>query len=225
MLLTKIKNILRPIKHFIIKPQDHFLSKVNGVVHIGANHGQERLFYDKHGLEVLWIEAIPEVYEQLINNIAHLPKQKAIQALLTDVNGKEYDFHIANNQGASSSIYDFKKHQDIWPDVNYTSTISLTSHTFSTVVETEQLDMHKYQALIMDTQGSELLVLKGALEELKYFDYIKTEVPDFESYQDCCMLKDIEQFMHQNGYKEINRHKFASNEEGGSYFDIVYKKQ
>jgi hypothetical protein len=32
-------------------------------------------------------------------------------------------------------------------------------------------------------------------------------------------------FMTEHGYREWSRSKFASRAEGGSYFDIVYKKR
>ena len=78
--------------------------------------------------------------------------------------------------------------------------------------------------LVMDTQGSELLVLKGAIPILQNFTYIKTEVPDFESYKGCCQLKDLQSFLTQHGFKEFSRHKFATHPNGGNYYDIIYKK-
>ena len=60
--------------------------------------------------------------------------------------------------------------------------------------------------LIMDTQGSELLVLKGAIPVFQNFTYIKTEVPDFESYKGCCQLKDLQTFLKQYDFTELSRH-------------------
>ena len=39
-----------------------------------------------------------------------------------------------------------------------------------------------WDALVMDTQEPELLILKGAEPMLSQFKYIKTEAADFESY-------------------------------------------
>ncbi|KEF41330.1 MAG: hypothetical protein ER33_12165 [Cyanobium sp. CACIAM 14] len=216
---------MRRILRKVPDGSDHFLSEVSGVVHVGANTGQERDVYRSRGLCVVWIEPIPEVYRQLKANISKLSDQVALQALVAEVDGKNYEFHISNNNGESSSILDLKEHKDIWPDVDYTTTISLESITLSTLFKREQLDPSRYQALIMDTQGSELLVLQGSLPILRYFQYIKTEVSDFESYQGCCQLSDINAFMEKHGYQEIYREKFASRPEGGSYFNVVYKKR
>jgi FkbM family methyltransferase len=224
MIVDKIKALLRPIRRALKKKPDKFLKEVSGVVHVGANLGQERERYSSYGLSVVWIEPIPEIYSQLKVNIQGFKNQLAIQALVTDIEDKEYEFHIANNNGASSSILELKLHKDIWPGVNFTTSVLLKSITLPTLFKKEHVDASRYQALIMDTQGSELLVLQGSLPILNNFKFIKIEVPDFESYKGCCQLSDINDFMNKHGFKEFYRNKFASRAEGGSYFDIVYKR-
>lgn len=223
-MISKTRAKLGRIKAALKRP-DRFLSDVSGVVHVGANTGQERESYRKFGLRVLWIEPIPEVFSQLEHNISGLPGQRALQALVTDSDSTDYQFHIASNGGASSSILNLKEHTDIWPDVTYTSTISLKSITLASLFQREQIDPSEYEALILDTQGSELLVLRGSLSILENFKYIKTEVPDFESYEGCCQLADISEFMAENGYEEFTRNKFASRPAGGDYFDSVYRRK
>lgn len=220
----KIAALLHYLRNSLTGHPDNFLKDVSGVVHVGANSGQERDLYRLYGLKVLWVEPIPEVYTALCNNISGYRDQRAVQALVTDVDGKEYEFHIANNSGASSSILDFKEHADIWPGVTYTTNITLESVTLASLFRTEQVDPGSYQALIMDTQGSELLVLQGGLPVLDNFKYIKTEVPDFESYAGCCQLADVSEFMARHGYEELARRQFAGRKDGGNYYDIVYKK-
>ena len=224
MVVDKIKKLLRLLGRALKKNPDRFLKEVSGVVHVGANFGQERKLYRNYGLNVVWIEPIPEVFTQLESNIRGFKNQQAFQALVTDIDDKEYEFHIANNDGASSSILEFKQHKDVWPGVHYTTTVLLKSITLATLFKKEQIDASNYQALIMDTQGSELLVLRGSLPILDNFKFIKTEVPDFEAYEGCCQLSEINDFMSEHGYKEISRNRFASRAEGGSYFDIVYEK-
>jgi FkbM family methyltransferase len=219
-----VNKALRSIKRWIRGNPDHFLSDVSGVIHVGANTGQERVQYNDLGLRVIWVEPIPEIFAELEKNIEAFPNQRAFQALLTDVDGKEYEFHIASNNGASSSILELKQHRDIWPDVNYTTSIVLKSTTLASLVEKENLDIADYQALVLDTQGSELLVLQGSAGLLSAFSYVKTEVPDFEAYEGCCQLQDIDSFMETHGFKEFSRRKFASRVAGGNYFDIVYRR-
>lgn len=224
MIRSKIRHAYLDIRKLFSRNPDRFLSMVSGVVHVGANLGQEREVYAALGLDVVWIEPIPEIFAQLKENVQGFPNQLAIEALVTDIDDKEYVFHIANNDGASSSILAFKEHKDIWPNVAFTSSIKLKSTTLATLFKFNRLDACKYQALIMDTQGSELMVLRGSATILDSFSFIKTEVPDFEAYAGCCQLSDMTRFMTDHGYKEFSRRKFASREKVGSYFDIVYIK-
>jgi hypothetical protein len=89
----------------------------------------------------------------------------------------------------------------------------------------ERIDVARYDSLVMDTQGSELLVLKGAEPLLERVRFIKTEVPDFEAYTGCARLDDIARFLEERGFAELTRHRFATRAEGGSYYDVVYAKQ
>jgi FkbM family methyltransferase len=225
IMIEKIKGILRRIISKLKRDPNRFLRKVSGVIHVGANTGQERGLYAKYGLRVVWIEPIPDVFERLKENLKDYPAQRALKCLVTDQDGIEYQFHIANNDGASSSILGLKLHKDIWPHVDYERTIRLRSKTLPSLLEEEHVDYSEYDSLIMDTQGSELLVLKGAVSILENFTYIKTEVPDFESYEDCCQLGDIARFLAHHGYKEFSRHIFADCPNRGNYYDIVYERK
>lgn len=223
----RVRKIIRTPRRMIKRYKEGKIFKeISGIVHVGANRGQESELYAKHNLDVLWIEPIPEVFAQLLQAIKSHKKQKAFQALITDVDDQIYQFNIANNNGASSSIFQLKEHKEIWPKVDFNKTISLKSRTLSTLFEQEQITPTKYQALVMDTQGSELLVLKGSLPLLKYFKYIKTEVADFEAYENCCQLTDINDFMVANGFVEHFRNKFGrpTKTGGKSYYNIIYKR-
>ncbi|MGI9319383.1 MAG: FkbM family methyltransferase [bacterium] len=225
MRLAKIRAILGRKRRKFARDPHRFLRSVSGVIHVGANSGQERETYERLGFRVLWIEPIPAVFRELESNIAQFPRQRALQALVTDRDNETYPFHIANNKGASSSILELKDHKDIWPDVAYTDTISLSSITLPSLLQQEKIDPVAYDALIMDTQGSELLVLKGAAPLLEHFNIVKTEVADFESYAGCCLLADVDHFMRSHGFKPCVRHVFARHKSGGRYYDVTYRKK
>jgi FkbM family methyltransferase len=203
---------------------DAFLVHCKGVVHVGANTGQERETYRLQGLRVLWLEPIPEVYRKLVENLAHYPDQHAIQALVTDRDGDEYTLHVASNEGASSSILEFGKHADIWPEVTFERNIQVKGVTLASVMHGSRHKPEHYDALVLDTQGSELLVLKGAGPLLKGFRYIKVEVPDFESYVGCCTLSDVIAYLATKGFGVFSKHSFAEHPDGGRYYDVVFSR-
>lgn len=203
---------------------DGFLFTTNGVIHIGANLGQERLCYALHELHVIWIEPIPEVFAQLQENIKSFSNQIAYECLLSDQDDIEYQFNIADNNGASSSILDFGLHAHVWPEVKYARAISIKSKTLPRLVRDMNIDISKYDAMVLDTQGSELLILKGAGPLLSHFKYIKTEVSDFEAYKDCCTLTEMTGFLEGLGFYEESR-KLIMRSEEGCYLDVVYKNK
>lgn len=225
-IIERIKSILRKERPIINRPLAAFYKKSRGVIHIGANSGQERDGYLDSGLKVVWIEPIPEIFNDLSKNIEGYPNQIAIQGLVSDKDGVEYNFHIANNKGESSSIFEFKHHKDIWPGINYEQTIKLKSKTLPTILRNlDGLDISQYDALVLDTQGSELLILKGAIPILQGFNFIKVEVADFEAYEGCCQLSDIQSFLKPLGYYEYARFQTKKWKKGNKgYYDIVYRR-
>lgn len=207
------------------KPDTSFLRKVSGVVHVGANSGQERDTYRDLGLRVVWVEPIAEVFDELSRNISGYPNQRAIRALVTDEDGKDYQFNVSNNSALSSSILQFGQHRDIWPEVDYVSSRTLQSTTLEALFNREKLTPEMYPALVMDVQGAELLVLKGAGRMLGQFQFVKAEAADFESYIGCAVLSDLDEHLKQFGFEEIARQSFAKREAGGTYWDVTWERK
>ena len=205
-------------------PRDRYLQKCRGVVHVGANSGQERRVYERQGLEVFWIEPVPDVFGELTANIAPYPRQRALRALVTDKDGETVTLNIASNGGASSSILDLNEHKDIWPDVTYVGRIDCVSKTLVTALAEAGIDAAKFDALVMDTQGSELLVLKGAEPLLAGFKYIKTEAADFEVYRGCVRLAELESYLSARGFKVVRKDAFARRAEGGACYDVLFAR-
>jgi FkbM family methyltransferase len=204
---------------------DDFLSRISGLIHVGANSGQERDIYAAHGLSVLWIEAIPDIYDCLARNISKYKKQRAVRGLVTDQPGQSYTFHVANNEGASSSIFDFALHRDIWPDVIFTHDIELRSTTIDGILDDPVAHYPVYDALVMDTQGSELLVLKGASHALETINYIKSEAADFESYKGCATVDELTAYLAECGFRLVAKEAFAEHPNGGKYYELLFKKR
>ena len=202
-----------------------FLQNVRGVVHVGANTGQERAVYDSFRLPVLWIEPIPEVFATLQRNIAPYADQRAIQALVADTDGREVEFHVASNDGASSSMLAPSQHEELWPKVKFERKLRLTTQTLPSLLQQHGIDIRRYDALIMDTQGSELLVLEGAAPLLQQFAFIKTEAADFESYVGCCRLDELDAFLDAHGFEEHSRVRFPNQQPGKAYYEVVYRRR
>jgi len=223
-MLRTVRGVLRRARSLVTPVPESFLENARGVIHVGANTGQERDFYERYRLPVIWIEPVPEVFDQLKGNLRGYARQRAFRYLVTDADDQEYAFHVSNNDGKSSSILELKLHKDIWPEVAFTKSVMLRSVTLPSLLRREGVDIRNYDTLIMDTQGSELLVLKGAVPILPDLTFVKTEVSDFESYEGCCQLEDVGRFLEQHGFAERERHPFARRAEGGVYYDVTYER-
>lgn len=223
-MLPAAMKLLRKLRRLFAPDLNRFLRSARGVVHVGANVGQERELYRRRGLDVLWIEPIPDVYAELCRNIEGFPQQRALESLVTDRDDVEYEFHVANNRGESSSILELKEHKTVWPKIAFTTTLKLRSVTLPTLLAREGVDAAAYDALVMDTQGSELLVLRGAEKLLAGFKFIKTEVPDFEAYAGCAQLDELGAYLAGHGFREIARNRFATHPGGGGYYDVVFER-
>jgi FkbM family methyltransferase len=207
------------------KPEWKFLRKIRGVIHVGANVGQERSLYDAFGLKVLWIEPIPSVFEQLVANIRSYPNQRAANYLIVAEDGKEYELHISNNAGESSSILRLAKHSEMWPEVAYTASIRIPGVTLGTALREQSVPPSEYDALVLDTQGTEYRILEGASALLPLFRYVKVEAPDFKSYEGCCQIEQLTAFMNTHGFMEEVRCAFSYREGVGTYFDVIYRRR
>jgi FkbM family methyltransferase len=203
---------------------DGFLRFAKGVIHVGANSGQERDLYNLFGLRVLWIEPVSDIFRQLQLNIAGYASQQAVQALVTNEDDKEYEFHITNNAGESSSIYALKDHREIWPEVSVVKSEKLISTRLDTLLKSANHDAALYDTLIMDTQGSELLVLKGAVDLLARLRFVKAEAADFESYEGCCVADDLRGYLEPYGFRETARVRFAGSNETGNYYNLLFER-
>lgn len=200
-----------------------FLKKVAGVIHIGANEGQERFEYAKHGLNVIWVEPIPNVFKKLNSNLENFPKQRALNLLITADDKSNYEFKVSNFDGGSSSIFDLAGHAEIWPSIHYVESINLKGHTLSSVITEHGIEIADYQALVMDVQGAELMVLIGAEKILKCFKYIKLEASDFELYAGGCLLEDLTNYLYQHGFIVERKIKFAEQAGKGNCFNVLYR--
>ncbi|NBQ48542.1 MAG: FkbM family methyltransferase, partial [Sphingobacteriia bacterium] len=205
----------------------------NGIIHIGANGGQEAATYCNRGNNVIWIEASPFVMPTLLNRIAKYENQKAIQALVTDKDGIEYDFLCdKNNAGQSSSLFDFHLHTKMFPKVVMGESIKLTGKTLPTILKENNINLEEYRCINMDVEGAELLVLKGASSILHNFETITLEASDFESRVGQPMLQDIDDFMALNGFDKHTQRKIHHPYNGnvfeiddGNYYEVTYMQR
>lgn len=171
---------------------DQYQCRPKGVLHCGANIGEEAEAYKNAGAEkVVWVEANPEIYKTLCSNIEKYPNHVALNHCISDRNDQEVTFHIANNGGQSSSFLEFGTHARNHPTVKYIDHIQLkTKRLDSMDIDFEGLDF-----FAADLQGVELFALKGLGENLKQFKWVYLEVNREQVYLGNALVGEIDQYL------------------------------
>jgi FkbM family methyltransferase len=225
-MIRKFFNLLKKVFKFILHGKfDKFLKEIpnGGVIHVGANTAQERNHYKNLGIKyVVWIEADPELFEIAKKNISKEDYENhlVLNYLVTDKNDNSYRFNITNNGGNASSIFTLKK---LDPGLQYIKTIELKSKTLSEIVKVENIDLEKYQTLVIDAEGSEKLILDGAKELFPYLKNIKLENGNVNFFKEENYNEEIHTYLKKFNFIEKKRTEIYKNSQGKLY-DILYSK-
>jgi len=172
-----------------------------GIFHIGAHRGGEAPIYEWLGKKVIWVEANPKIFIDLLINIKQFRFQKAINALLTDKDDEKINFYISNNDAASSSIHKFgnlsKGKDSLWQNKNLKmiDEMSLISKTLDTVIQQHQIEIKNYDHWVIDVQGAELDVLKGSKQNLKFCNSLYIEVSKGDVYDKGSQWIEVKKFL------------------------------
>ncbi len=175
-----------------------------GIIHIGSHYGEESELYNEIGFNnVLWIEADPVSFEQLVKNTKLYNNHVCYNYLLSDKTEK-VKFFIADNNGHSSSLYqlDEKISNKVWGNLNNENFIYLESLRFDEVFNKETID--KYNVLNIDVQGAELRVLKGMGEFINSFEMCILEINFQRIYKGSALFIEVEYFMNSHSFKRVS---------------------
>ena len=164
--------------------------RITGAFHIGAHECEELDFYHQLGVDsshIVWIDALPQKVQEArdrgIPNVFH--------AVITDKDNEEVSFHVSNN-GQSSSVLEFGTHLQEHPSVNYVDTITQKSTTIRSFINSQYIDIKKYNFWNFDIQGAELMALRGAGDLIHTASAIYLEVNEKELYKGCGLIDEID---------------------------------
>ena len=107
------------------------------------------------------------------------------------------------NEGMSSSVLEPKKHLDIRPDIKFNAKEEVEMTTLDNLMAKKALPVHHYNFLLIDVQGYELEVLKGAEKTISGVDYIITEINGKEIYKECALVEELDDYLDQFGFRRM----------------------
>ena len=188
---------------------------IKGVIHIGANIGQEYPDYEKQGIKnMIFFEPVTSVYAQLVKNLPNDKHIKTFKLALGDI-VEERKIFIARNKGQSSSLLKPTKHLYYSPRITFNE---------SEIVKVDKLDniefdRRLFNMIVVDVQGYELNVFKGATKTLKSIDIIYSEINFEELYQDCVLVGELDAYLKKFGFIRI-----LTDDKPKSWGDALYLK-
>jgi FkbM family methyltransferase len=193
--------------------------KPTHVLHLGSSVGQERESYEAQGIKkVIWVEALPDIYEQLVKNIAKYPKHITFCACVSDVDGEEVTFHRASNESQSSSFLDFGTHAKEHPTVKFVEDLQMKTVRVDTLLKGIELEAGGFANL--DLQGVELLALRGMGNLLGRFDFVYIEINREPLYIGCSLVGEIDEFLAIAGFIRVET-KWT----GANWGDALYVRK
>lgn len=187
-------------------PLQEILTKHNlnpkGVIHVGAHWAEEHDDYLKCGIErFVYIEPCKEAFD-VMNKKAFGRSDEYVTLVNVACGAEEREMPMYvshNNQGQSNSLLEPKLHIQQHPEVVFND---------AEVVKVIPLDKlpiekEKYDMLVMDCQGYEGEVLKGAIETLKHIDIIYTEVNRGQTYAGNMEIGEMTKFLAEQGFMDV----------------------
>lgn len=190
---------------------------ISGIIHVGAHHGQEWQEYQYYFGEVTthWFEPLPDVYKILKENLINKPKTYIYNIALGSQK-QQKKMYVSSNEGQSSSILKPKTHQVNFPDIVF----DLKNPVRVLIEELDNLNITGVNMIVLDTQGYELEVLRGASTTLNRIEHLFTEFQTSELYEGSeSYLEKIDEFLEPYNLKR-EQTWFV----GGDWGDAYYRK-
>mmetsp|Transcript_132919 Transcript_132919/g.187817 ORF Transcript_132919/g.187817 Transcript_132919/m.187817 type:complete len:291 (+) Transcript_132919:71-943(+) len=175
---------------------------VKGVLHVGANVGQEAATYDELGVpRVLWVEAQEECREELEQNLRVHNRRHDLVAITAVSSRREEATLYRTDNSISSSLKPLGNgHRSYFPFIEQSSPTKVQTETLDGLLARLSLDPAGFDFMYLDVQGSELDVLQGSRGALGHIRYIMTEISAEEHYKGGCMESDLHDFLSQAGF-------------------------
>lgn len=198
--LLSSKNYIIPtpdyVETLLNRAHQKFHIQIHGIIHIGARYAEELKIY-KHFMikDILWIEADPSAEQKLRDITSKNPGSKLAFFAATDKNGT-IDLYKTTNDGHSSSILKLKNHLFMSPTVLEDQVITVQQRRLDDYLnENNDLKNIRYNIIVIDIQGAELVALSGAVKTLQHIDAIIAEINYDELYAGSVRIDDLDAFL------------------------------
>jgi FkbM family methyltransferase len=173
-----------------------------GLIQVGAYDGSyEHQHLKRLGLrQALFIEASPVPFARLKKTCKDLPNASFVNCAILDKNGP-VEFTITNHDQSSSLLKPARALEEL--SIKPDHVITVAGKTLDYVLKEQNLTPQSFNVLVIDVQGAELLVLRGAASLLPHLDVVNTEVNFEELYHGGAQIDEIDDFLAPYGFRRV----------------------
>jgi len=189
----------------LVKLVRRYRLKPEGVIHVGAHVGQETDAYDAIGAHrQLWIEPQPDAFQRLKERAPPSELVHHANVACGSTPGRMELNIIPKNGGGLSSLLAPTQTLREMPESEVIGTQLVDVQRLDDVIQSTGIDAAKHNLLVVDTQGFELEVLRGAVSYLaKDCDYIYAEISRVPLYEGSCLESDIDAFLRPFAFRRV----------------------
>ena len=200
--------------------QRHNYKLPRGVIHVGAYRTEENEWYIPWVNDnVVWVEANPNTYARYTKPLAEKANQKCYCFAACNVDNK-----FANLLVPHGTTYEKNNHSagccslsDITA-LGPGEPIKVPVKSLDTLFEEEKLDINNYNFLNVDTEGAELLVLKGFESNIHGIDYVFVETSIGDRFNTGCSHKILDNYLQQRGFELKEESPLFDNDWGDAFY-------
>jgi FkbM family methyltransferase len=175
---------------------------VEGVVHVGANRGDEIAQYDALGARrVVFVEANPHLAASLHARFADRDDVTIGEFAAADADG-ETNFHLTSFD-QSSSLLKLKRHAEIYPEIVVAETIRVVKRRLDDALAEMGFAEERFDLLALDIQGAELMALRGAPGLLGRVRAVNCALAFEELYEGCALAPEIDAHLAEFGFTRV----------------------
>lgn len=175
---------------------------IKGIIHVGAHHGEEYDDYKQAGVnDIVLVECSKPALEVLTRRFAGNKDVTIYGWAFGEQNKTGVPLYVETaNSGQSNSLLEPLKHLEDFPSIVFTGQELVNIRMMD---DFPRLRKGTHNFLNIDTQGSELDVIKGGIQTLGHIDYVYTEINRAEMYKDCAMINEMDDFLSDYGFQRV----------------------
>lgn len=189
-----------------------------GVLQVGCHWAEEYNDLKSLGVsKMILIEPCAAAFNKMVETIND-PDVQLVKCACGSEDGEMEMFVSNNNQGQSNSLLQPLLHLQQHPEVVFTEKEKVSVRRLDNI----PFEREDYDMLLMDVQGYEGEVLKGAVETLKHINVIYTECNRGQTYAGNMEIEQMDEFLKPFGFSRVETYWPSPNWTWG---DCVFIKQ